>query len=81
MTQWFAKITVVSVRDALQSHKAVSANPLGFVRAECFESTALLLAVDGALKTKPWSAYMTTTAWTNDLSRHLLYIMTYSQYL
>ena len=48
MTQWLEKITVVFDRDALQSHKAVSANPLGFVRADCFESTALLSAVDGA---------------------------------
>ena len=40
--------SVVFVRNALQSHKAVSANPLGFVRADCFESTALLSAVDGA---------------------------------
>ena len=48
--------SIVFVRDALQSHNAVSANPLGFVRADCFESTALLPAVDGALKTKPWSA-------------------------
>ena len=30
------------------SHKAFSANPLGFVRTECFESSALLLAGDGA---------------------------------
>ena len=48
--------SIVFVRDALQSHKAVSANPSGFVRADCFESTALLSAVDGALKTKQWSA-------------------------
>jgi hypothetical protein len=33
---------------AQHSHKAFSANPLGFVRAECFESSALLLAGDGA---------------------------------
>ena len=44
--------SIAFVRNALQSHKAVSANPLGFVRADCFESTALLSAVDGALKTK-----------------------------
>ena len=37
------------VQNALHSHKAVSANPLGLVRADCFESTALLSAVDGAL--------------------------------
>ena len=33
---------------AQDSHKAVSANPLGFVRADCFESPALLSAGDGA---------------------------------
>ena len=33
---------------AQHSHKAFSANPFGFVRAECFESSALLLAGDGA---------------------------------
>ena len=62
MTQWFAKdhiallnkykdsreSSIVYVRDALQSHKAVSANPFGFVRADCFESPALLLVGDGA---------------------------------
>ena len=34
--------------NALHSHKAVSANPFGFVRADCFESPALLLVGDGA---------------------------------
>ena len=38
------------VRNALHSHKAVRANPLGFVRADCFESPALLSAGDGASK-------------------------------
>ena len=33
---------------AQHSHKAFSANPLGFVRTECFESSALILAGDGA---------------------------------
>ena len=33
---------------AQHSHKAFSANPFGFVRAECFESSALILAGDGA---------------------------------
>ena len=44
--------SIVFVRNALHSHKAVSANPLGFVRDGCFESPALLSAGDGALKTK-----------------------------
>ena len=42
--------SIAFVRNALQSHKAVSANPLGFVRADCFESPALLSAGDGASK-------------------------------
>ena len=33
---------------AQHSLKAFSANPLGFGRAECFESSALILAGDGA---------------------------------
>ena len=35
-------------RTAQPSHKAASANPLGFVRAGCFESPAPLSAGDGA---------------------------------
>ena len=61
MTQWFAKehrallnhsreSSIAFVRNALHSHKAVRANPLGFVRADCFESPALLSAGDGASK-------------------------------
>ena len=37
-------------RTAQPSHKAASANPLGFVRAGCFESPAPLSAGDGASK-------------------------------
>ena len=65
------EFSIAFVRNALHSHKAVSANPLGFVRTECFESSALLLAGDGAPEPESGRpAYSPTTA---DTILHILF--------